>query len=100
MPRAVERGARIVNVHALERGGEPVRVALATDLAVGDDVEARVFLGLDGEQRGVVLRLDKMGLRNAPELFRPHARRKAPGELLAIDQPLGLRIAADEGRWK
>ena len=30
-------------------------------------------------------------LCNAPELPRAHARREAPGELLAVDQPLGLR---------
>ena len=42
--RAVERGARVVDVDALERGGEAVGVALAPDLAVGDDVEAGLLL--------------------------------------------------------
>jgi hypothetical protein len=96
MPGAVERGARVVDVHPLERGGEAVRVALAPRLAVGDDVQARFLLRLDGEHGGVVLRFFEQRLWNAPQLAGAHPRRKAPGELLAVDEPFRLRIAADE----
>jgi len=37
-------------VHAFERGGETVGVALAPDLPVGDDVQSRFLLGADREQ--------------------------------------------------
>ena len=57
MPAAVERRARIVEVDALERGRKQVRVAFATDLAIGDDVEPRLFLRSDCDDRRVVLRL-------------------------------------------
>jgi hypothetical protein len=97
MPRAVERGARVVDVDPVERGREAVRIALAADLAVAHDVEAGVLLRADGDQRRVVLRLLQVRRRHPPELGRPHARRKAPGELLAVDQPVGLREAADDG---
>ena len=40
MTAAIERRAGIVEIDAVERGGEAVGVALAPDLAVGDDVEA------------------------------------------------------------
>ncbi len=90
--RAVERRARIVDVHAFERRGELVGVALAPDLAVGDDVQARFFLGADREQRRVFLRFGEKRIGDTPQLPRAHARRKAPGELLAVDQPLRLRV--------
>ena len=57
MARAVERGAGVVEVDAFERGGEAVRVALAPDLAVADDVEPRLLLRADRDQGRVVLRL-------------------------------------------
>src|SRR5687768_13024268 len=100
MPGAVERAAGVVDVHALEGGGEAVRVALAAGLAVGDDVEARRLLRADGEHRGIVLSLFQKILVDAPELSGAHARREAPGELLAVDQPLGLRIASGQGSRK
>src|SRR3989449_6889826 len=90
--RAVERRAGIVGVHAFERGGETIGVALAPDLAVGDDVQARFLLGADREQRRVFLRLREKRIGDTPQLFRAHARWKAPGELLAVDQPLRLRV--------
>src|SRR5207244_13601313 len=98
---AVELGSRFVDVDALERSGEAVRVALAADLAVGGDVDAGLLLRADREQRGVVLRLREMRLGDAPQLLRAHARREAAGELLAVDQPFGLRVTADQrGRKK
>ena len=86
----------IVDVDAFERGGEAVGIALAPHLAVGDDVEAGAFLVADGEQRGVVLRLVEKFRRDPPQLLGAHARRKAAGELLAVDQPVRLRVGADQ----
>ena len=50
MAGAIERGARVVEIDAVERGREPVRVALATDLAVADDVDAGRLLRADRER--------------------------------------------------
>jgi hypothetical protein len=66
MPGTVERAARVVDVHAFQRGGEAVGIALPADFAVGDDVEPGLLLRADGEQRGIVLRLGEEGFRNAP----------------------------------
>src|SRR2546423_9255281 len=100
MARAVERAPRMIEIDAFERGGEAVGIAFAPDLAVGDEVEAGPFLRPDGEQRGVVLRLGEIGLRNAPQLFRTHARREASGELFPVDQPFGLGITSHQRGWK
>jgi len=56
---------------------------------VGDDVEARLLLRPDGEERGVVLRLREIGLRNTPQLGGAHARRNVLCQPLAVDQPVG-----------
>jgi hypothetical protein len=71
-----------------------VRVALAPDLAVGDDVEAGILLGSNRDQGRIILRLREKRLGNSPQLFRADARRKAPGEFRAIDEPIWLRLAA------
>jgi hypothetical protein len=96
MAGAVERGAGIVDVDAFERGREAVGIALAPHLAVGDDVEAGALLIADGEQRRVVLRLRQEFRRYAPQFLGAHPRRKAAGELLAIDQPFRLGVGADQ----
>ena len=96
MAGAVERGAGIVDVDALERGGEAVGIAFAPLLAVGDDVEAGALLVADGDERGVVLRLIEKFRRDPPQLLGAHARRKPAGELLAVDQPIRLRVGADQ----
>src|SRR4051812_29669317 len=96
MARAVERAAGIVDVDALERGGEAIGVALAPDLTVGDDVQARRLLRLDGEDGRIILCFLQQRLSHAPKLARAHARREAPRKLLAVDQPFGLREAADQ----
>src|SRR5688572_2177077 len=97
---AVERRAGVVEVDAFQRVGEQVRVAFAADFAVGDDVEAGGLLRADRKDRGVVLRLLQVRRRDAPQLACAHARWKAPGELLAVDEPVRLRHAADQGRGK
>ena len=94
---AVERAAGIVDVDALERGGEAVGVALAPDLAVGDDVQARPPPARGWRARvasSCASARNGSGMRHSS--LRAHARREAPGELLAVDQPLGLRVAADQ----
>jgi hypothetical protein len=93
---AVEHRAGLVDVDAGERRGEPVRVALAADLAVGDDVEPGALLVADGGQRGGVLRLLQPPLVDPPEVGGADARRQPPPQLLAVHQPLRLRIGADE----
>ena len=55
MTTAVERGAGVIDIDAIERGGEAVGVALPADLTVGNDVEPRALLVADGEDSGVVL---------------------------------------------
>src|SRR6185436_8780131 len=90
------RRARIVEIDSLERGRETVRVTLAADFPVGDDVEAGLFLHADGQYRRVVLRLGQVGFRHAPQLARPHARRESPGEFLPVDEPFRLRHAAHQ----
>ena len=80
MPAAVERGAGVVDVDALERRGEVVGVRLPPHLAVGDDVEACLLLGADGQHRGVVLRLLEVLRRDPPQLAGAHPRREAAGQ--------------------
>ena len=98
MAATIERRSRIVDVDAGQGRREPVRVALATGFAVGDDVQPRSLLVVDGEQRRVVLSLLEVRRIDAPELGRPRARREAVSQALAIDQPVGLGIRPDEAR--
>ena len=98
MAGAVERDARVVEVDAVEGGREAVRVALPPHLPVGDDVDARELHVLHGEPRRVVLGFLEVLLRDPPELERAHARWEPVAEPLTVDQPVGLRVAADDGR--
>jgi len=54
-------------VDALERSREAVRVALAADFAVGDDVDPGLLLRADRDDRGVVLCLgeERLGMRHS-----------------------------------
>ena len=87
---------RVLAVHALERGGETVGVALAAHLAVGDDVDAGALLVADREQCGVVLRLLEPGRLDPPQLARASTRRNDFRQEPAVDQPVGLGVAADQ----
>src|SRR5206468_10264022 len=98
--RTIERCAGVVDINAVERGREVVGVALAPDLAVGDDVEPGLLLRADREQGRVVLRFLEPRPGDAPKLLRTHARRESTGELPAIDQPLRLRVATDQRCWE
>ena len=57
---------RVVDIESLERGREPVGVALAPDLPVRDDVEPCALLVGDRERGGVVLGLGEIRLRDTP----------------------------------
>src|SRR6516162_8903354 len=88
----------MIQVEAVKRGGEAVRITFAADLSICDDVETCRFLLADGQQRGIVLRLLKPWRRDAPEFCGTNSRRHLMPEFLAINQPLGLWIGADKGR--
>ena len=93
---AADHGTRIIEVDAVERGRKPVEVALAPHLAVRHDIDAGALLIANGNQRGIVLcLLEKLG-GDAPELPHPHTRRGIGGEQRSVDQPLRLRIRADD----
>ena len=77
--------------------GDAVRIALAAHLAVGDDVDARALHVADGEEGGVVLRGFQILGRDAPYLLHAHARREPRGEILAVDEPFRLGVAAYDG---
>ena len=90
--------AGLLAVHALERGGEAVGVAFAAHLAIGDDVDAGALLVADRQHRGVVLRLLEPGRLDAPQFARAGARRNDLRQASAVDQPVGLRVAAHQRR--
>ena len=82
----------------VQRGREAVGVALAPHLAVGDDVQPGALLVGDRQPRRVVLRLLEVRRVDAPELMGAHPRREAVAQPLAVDQPVRLRVGADEAR--
>src|SRR5262249_24073043 len=92
---AVDDGPGIVDIDAVERGGETVGIALAPLLAVTDDIEPGAFLIADGEDGGVVLRRFELIGSDQPQIVRAHARHLL-GQLVAVDQPIRLRIGADQ----
>src|ERR1700727_1740028 len=88
---------RILEIDPIQRRSEAVRVALAPDFAVSDNVQPRAFLRADRKDGGIVLRLfQKLG-RDAPQVGSADARRKAMRKLRAIDQPVGLGIRSYQG---
>src|SRR5206468_1879693 len=92
------RLAGTVDIDALERGREAVRVALASHLAVAHDIDARSLHIADCQHGGIVLRLLEQRLRYAPEGLQSNARGRLRRERPAVDEPVRLRIAADHGR--
>src|SRR5262249_44474561 len=98
MSRAVERAAGIVNVDAFKRSRKAIGIAFTPHLAVSDDIEPGAFLIADRKQRGIVLRLLEMFRGNTPKLRGAHARRETARKFHPIDQPIRLRVGADEGR--
>ena len=90
--------AGIDRVEAVERQAEIIRVALAADLAVTDDIDAGPLHLADRDNRRIVLRFAQLRLRDAPDLMRMHPRHAVMFERRAVDQPIRLRIAADDRR--
>ena len=86
----------LVHVHALQRGGEAVGVALAPDLAVADHVDAGPLHVADGHHGGVVLGLLEDFLRHPPDAPQTDPR-DALRQQGPIDEPVRLGIAADDG---
>ena len=84
LPAAPGDRRRVVDVDAVERGGEAVRVALAAHLAVGDDVDAGALHVADREQRRVVLRLLEPGF--AARARSPARARAAPWSSASRDR--------------
>ncbi len=88
---------RVVEVDPRERRDEVVRVALAADLAIRDDVDPGPLHVGDGRQGRRVLGVGQLLRGDAPDLGHAH-----PGDgrrqQLAIDQPVRLGIASDDGR--
>src|SRR5271166_1404853 len=92
MSAAADDRPRIVEVNAIESRGKPVGIALAANLAIGENVEARAFLIADSQNGRVVLCLFQPFGRDSPQLLRAHSRRHPLAEHLAVDQPVGLGI--------
>ena len=90
--------ARTLGIDATERVGEAVEVGLAPLLAVADHVDAGPLHVGHGQAHGVVLGLVQPGRWYPPHLRQPYAGDDVPLEALAVHQPGGLRIAADDGR--
>ena len=95
---AVQRLARVVDVDAVQRGGEVVGVALPADLAVGDDVEPGLAPG-PGPPAASRRPGPRRGTR-APVATAPgaHPRREPAGQLGAVDQPVRLRRSCPPAR--
>ncbi len=98
MPAAVERDAGIVDVDTFKRGREPVGIAFAAHLAIGDDIETGALLIANCNQGGIVLAMPA-AISGRDALFqrlRPVRGRKTAGKPFAIDQPIGLRHGPDQ----
>ena len=89
--------AGMLGVDAVERQSKTVRIAFAADLAVADDIDAGQFHFADRDDRGVVLGLFAPCMGHAPDIGGVDARHAVMFEQTAIDQPVGLRVAADDG---
>jgi hypothetical protein len=68
-----------------ERVGEPVGVALASHLAIADDIDTGAFHLVNATMVRVVLRLLEPRLGDSPHLARTHARRWPLGEVFTVD---------------
>jgi len=58
---------------------------------------AGLLLIADGDQGGGLLRVGKPGFADAPKLPGAHTGRQAGLQPVPVDQPLRLRVAADNG---
>src|SRR5215831_1926126 len=92
MSASIKRRSRILEINTFKRCGKPVGVTLTANLAVGDDVEPGTLLVPDRENRRIVLRFLQKFRRDTPQFLCSCAWRKTCGKLLAIDEPLRLKI--------
>src|ERR1043166_2303382 len=60
--------ARMLDVDPVEGEGKAVRIALAADLAVADDIDPGSFHIEDREDRRVILRVFEPGLGDPPDV--------------------------------
>src|SRR5215831_8921297 len=88
----------MLDIEALERRGEAVGIALAPHFAIRDDIDPRALHIGNREPRGIVLRLLQIRLGHTPDVACPHAWWQAVTEILAVHQPVWLRIAANDRR--
>jgi hypothetical protein len=93
LPDAVDGGAGGDGIHAVQRGGELVEVALAPLLAIGDDVDVGGLHVGHREADGVVLGRLQERLGDPPHLAHAHARHRVGSQPLVIHQPARLGIA-------
>ena len=97
MSRPVHRFARVVDIDSAKRCRNPVRIAFATNFAIGDDVDARPFHVADREQGCIVLGVFEQVRVDAPHFECAHPRWKASFEVGAINQPFRLNVTSDDG---
>ena len=91
---------RVVEIDPRKCGRKTVRIAFAADLAIGDDVDPGALHVADRQPRRIVLGRFEPGLGHPPQFLGAHPHRSLMGQLVAVDQPVGLRIAADHGGRK
>src|SRR5579862_257529 len=84
-------------IEARQCVGEFVRVTLAPNLAIADDIDTGALHLANRDDGRIILRLLEVFFSNSPQLRHPHARHEV-AELLTIDEPVGLRITADRHR--
>ena len=89
--------AGALGVDAVERQGKAVRIALAADLAIADDVDAGVFHLAYRNDRRVILGLLAPWFLDPPDVAGVDAGHAVMFQEAPIDQPVGLRVAADDG---
>ena len=92
MPASIERRSGILDINTFKRRSKSVGVTLTANFAVGEDIETGTLLISDRKNRRIILRFLQKFRRDTPEFLCSCARRKTPGKLLAIDEPLRLRI--------
>jgi len=93
-------GRGVVEIDPRKGGRKAVRIAFATDLAIGDDIDPGAFHVADREPRRIVLCCFEPRLGHPPQLLRAHPHRSLVRQLVAVDQPVGLRVASDHRRRK
>lgn len=97
LARPPHQGRDLVPGHALHRVGDRLGVALAPNLTVGDDVDAGGLLVGEDAQHRVVPRLGEVLGGHPPEVALGDAGGEPLAEGAALEEPVGLGVAAHEG---